>query len=106
MLVARGARLFGPPDQHPPGYSSVFCPSCGSPSPDLTQVTAEHDWFELTAGGLDGDPLLRPDRHISVDYMGAWNAIHDALFRLTNPELIELRIAAYCRKAKKRRDPE
>ena len=106
MPVARGARFLEPPNQHPPGYSTAFCPSCGSPAPDLTHVTAEDDWFELVAGVLDDEPMLRPDKHIFVDCMAAWDAIHDALPRLTMQELIELRIAAYRAKAKKRRDPE
>jgi len=99
-------RYEAPVREHPPGYSTAFCPNCGSPAPDLTHVTAEDGWFELVAGILDDDPMLRPDKHIFVDYIAAWDAIHDALPQLTKQELIKLRIAAYRANAKKRRVSE
>ena len=60
--------------------------------------------FELAAGLLDEDPLLRPDRHIFVDSRAEWDGIADALPQLTKDELIAMRVAEL--KAKRERNRE
>ena len=72
----------------PPAYRSTFCSRCGSPVPDPT-ATAE--WFEIAAGLLDDDPLLRPQRHIMIEHKAAWFPIADALPQLDRTALIALR---------------
>src|SRR5512144_1060230 len=72
----------------PPAYRSTFCSRCGSPVPDPT-ATAE--WFEIAAGLLDDDPLLRPQRHIMVEHKASWFPIADALPQLDRAALIALR---------------
>jgi len=74
--------------KEPPPYRVAFCARCGSPVP---APPAGADWFEIPAGLLDGDPGVRPDRHIFAEHMAAWDAIADALPRLTEAELIALR---------------
>ena len=88
-------RYEAPVIERPPGYSTAFCSICGSPAPDLSHVTEENDWFELAAGTLDGDPGVRPDKHIFVECRAAWDRIEDDLPTLTKSELIALRIAEY-----------
>ncbi len=62
----------------PPAFRTCFCSRCGSPVPD---PNASADLIDVPAGSLDGDPGLRPERHIFVDGMPAWFAIHDDLPR-------------------------
>jgi RimJ/RimL family protein N-acetyltransferase len=72
----------------PPAYRSSFCRRCGSavPNPDPGA-----DWFELPTGLLEGDPGLRPDKHIFVELWPPWFESADALPRLTSLELVEWR---------------
>jgi hypothetical protein len=72
----------------PPAYRSTFCSRCGSPVPD---PTATGEWFEIAAGLLDEDPLLRPQRHIMIEHKAAWFPIADALPQLDRTALIALR---------------
>ena len=72
----------------PPAYRSCFCKRCGSPVPDPTSDT---EWFEIPAGLLDGDPLMRPDKHIFVEHVPAWDRITDGLPQLDKESLIRLR---------------
>jgi hypothetical protein len=72
----------------PPAYRSTFCSRCGSPVPD---PTATGEWFEIAAGLLDDDPLLRPQRHIMIEHKAAWFPIADALPQLDRTTLIALR---------------
>ncbi len=72
----------------PPAYRTAFCSRCGSPVPDPPPGA---EWFEIAAGTLDGDPELRPDRHIFVECKSAWFEIADALPQLTKGELVALR---------------
>jgi hypothetical protein len=74
--------------EHPPGYRTAFCGRCGSPAPN---PPADADWFEIPAGLLDGDPELRPERHIFVEHGAAWHTITDALPQLDRAALIRLR---------------
>jgi hypothetical protein len=68
----------------PPAYRSSFCRRCGSPVPS---PDPHADWFEIPAGLLEGDPDLRPDKHIYVAHQAPWFEITDELPRLTEPEL-------------------
>ena len=77
-----------PVREHPPAYRVAFCSRCGSPVPD---PPAGATWFEIPAGLLDVDPVLRPDKHIFVECKSPWFEIADALPRLTKLQLSELR---------------
>jgi hypothetical protein len=74
--------------QAPPAYRSAFCGRCGSPCPD---PDASGDWFEIAAGLLEGDPVLRPDRHIYTHVKSGWFEITDDLPQLDDEELMRLR---------------
>ena len=74
--------------ERPPAYRVAFCSQCGSPVPD---PPADATWFEIPAGLLDADPVLRPDRHIFVECKSPWFSISDSLPQLTKAELAELR---------------
>ncbi len=76
--------------EHPPPYSVSFCSRCGSlvPNPD-----PDAPWFEVPAGLLDGDPGLRPDKHIFVELKAPWHAITDTLPQYDKPALYALRRA-------------
>ena len=77
--------------EFPPAYRTSFCSRCGSPVPD---PRPGEDWFEIPAGLLDDDPLLRPDKHIFVDRKSPWFEIHDTLPQLTRLGLYRLRLRA------------
>ena len=72
----------------PPAYRSFFCSHCGSqvppPSPD-------EESFEIAAGLFDDDFGMRPDKHIFVDFMPAWDELHQELPAYTVREIYELR---------------
>jgi hypothetical protein len=72
----------------PPAYRVSFCARCGSPVPDPDGTS---DWFEIPAGLLDNDPLLRPDKHIFVELHAPWHEIADRLPRFTKAQLIAYR---------------
>ena len=72
----------------PPAYRVCFCSRCGSPVPDPQDRS---DWLELPAGLLDGDPTLRPDKHIFVEHKATWHTISDKLPQLDRPTLIRHR---------------
>jgi hypothetical protein len=74
--------------ERPPPYRVAFCSRCGSPVPDPPEGAT---WFEIPAGLLDDDPLLRPDRHIFVECKSPWLEISDSLPRVTKSQLAELR---------------
>ncbi len=74
--------------ERPPAYRVAFCARCGSPAPSPPPGAS---WFEIPAGLLDGDPGLRPERHIFVECGSAWYEIADSLPRLTKSELVALR---------------
>lgn len=82
------ARYEAPLRERPPPYRVAFCRRCGAPVPD---PPAGGDWFEIPAGLLDGDPGLRPDKHIYVEGRAAWFEPGDALPRFTKTELAEWR---------------
>lgn len=57
-----------------PGVFRCFCPACGSPVPVI-----EDDEVTIPAGGLEGDPGVRPSVHIFVADKAAWFEIRDGL---------------------------
>jgi len=87
-------RFEAPILERPPAYTVAFCSRCGShvPSPD-----GEHGSFEISAGLLDDDPGLRPDKHIFVDRGSDWFAIEDDLPRFTKAGIREHRMQARAR---------
>ena len=72
----------------PPPYRKSFCSRCGSPVPDLSSDSPR---IHVTAGVLDDDPQLRPDRHILVECKSPWFTISDALPQLDRAALDALR---------------
>jgi len=77
--------------EQPPPYRVSFCRRCGSPVPN-PEPGAE--WFEVPAGLLDGDPGVRPDKHIFVDLKAPWHEIADPLPRLDAAALRVLRASS------------
>ena len=77
-----------PVRDEPPPYSRVFCSRCGCvvPEPD-----PEGEVFEIAAGLLDGDPGMRPQRHIMVEHKAPWTEIKDGLPELDLQALLRLR---------------
>jgi hypothetical protein len=76
--------------ERPPPYRASFCRRCGSPVPDPEPAG---EWLEIPAGSLDGDPGLRPDKHIFVELNAPWHEITDALPRFDKPALRAQRAA-------------
>lgn len=74
----------------PPAYTTSFCKRCGSPVPNPDPGAA---WFEIAAGLLDGDPGVRPDKHIFVELKAPWFEITDNLPQLDKHALHRLRLA-------------
>jgi hypothetical protein len=62
-------RAYHPPD----GWPKVFCSACGgalwSQSPDDPEVKS------VRLGAIDGDPGIRPQYHMYVDYAAVWEPI-------------------------------
>jgi hypothetical protein len=58
----------------PSGWSSVFCPTCGSPVPHNGPEAGRY-WVPV--GLLDGDPALAIAGHIWVASKAAWEVIGD-----------------------------
>jgi hypothetical protein len=75
----------------PPAYVSWFCSVCGSPMPE---PAPQGESFEIPAGSLDGDPGIRPDKHIFVELLPAWDELRDDLPAYTRQEIYELRAGA------------
>ena len=78
----RGARRVAtyeaPVRERPPGYRHAFCRDCGSPLPIVDRRIG---FAEIPAGALDGDPGVRPLRHIFTARQAPWYAITDQLPR-------------------------
>lgn len=72
----------------PPAYRSSFCGRCGSPVPN---PPPDATWLEVPAGLLEGDPELRPERHIMVDARAPWFEITDGAPQLDRAALRRLR---------------
>jgi uncharacterized glyoxalase superfamily protein PhnB len=77
-----------PVRDRPPAYRRTFCRRCGSPVPD---PEPRGRWLEIPAGLLEGDPVLRPDRHIFVEHRAAWTPRGDGLPELDAAALRALR---------------
>jgi len=75
----------------PPAYRVAFCTRCGSTVPDPPEGSR---WFEIPAGLLDDDPILRPDKHIFVECKSRWFEITDDLPQLTKEQIVAARRAA------------
>lgn len=84
-------RYAAPIREEPPAYARAFCERCGSPVPDPPPGAT---WFEIAAGSLDGDPGIRPERHLFVDCRSSWYQIADALPQLDRAALEALRARA------------
>ena len=57
------------------GWSTAFCPTCGSPVPRLHE---NGKVVLVPAGGLDGNPELSVGQHIFAGSKAAWDEIGDA----------------------------
>ena len=64
----------------PPPHRRAFCTVCGGPVP----IVAD-DLVRIPAGTLDGDPGIRPQRHIFADLKAEWFDITDDLPRFALP---------------------
>ncbi|MDH3582133.1 MAG: GFA family protein [Hyphomicrobiales bacterium] len=58
-----------------PGIIRSFCSSCGSVVPEASS----NGRIAIPAGGLDGDPGVRPSAHIFVSSRAPWHEISDDL---------------------------
>jgi hypothetical protein len=67
-----------PVRERPPAYRHAFCRLCGSPLPI---VRGELGVAEIPAGSIDGDPGVRPARHIFTRAGAPWFEITDGLDR-------------------------
>jgi hypothetical protein len=72
----------------PPPYQSTFCSRCGSPVPE---ASPQGEFMEIPAGVFDDDPGIRPDKHIFVEFIPAWDALRDELPAYTRAEIYKLR---------------
>jgi len=69
-----------PVSESPPPYHTSFCGLCGSQVPD---PSSSEPVFEIPAGALDDDPLIRPDKHIYIEFKAPWESITDDLPQMT-----------------------
>jgi len=60
-----------------PGEHKGFCSECGSSL--YTKFNADPEWLGLPVGTLDGDPGVRPRRHVFVGSKAPWFEITDDL---------------------------
>jgi hypothetical protein len=90
--LTTGAELIrtyeAPIRERPPAYCVAVCSWCGSPVPNPPDSAT---WFEIPAGLLDVDPVLRPDKHIFVESKSHWYPISDSLPQLTKAQLAKHR---------------
>ena len=84
-------RYVAPLVDTPPAYATCFCSTCGSPVPD---PESDSEFLEIPAGLLEGDPAIRPDKHIFADLRAPWHEIADALPQLDRQALERVRAAA------------
>jgi hypothetical protein len=57
-------------------FGNAFCRVCGSPMPRFVPL---RDFIVVPAGSIDGDPGIRPTRHIFTGSKAPWHEIADAL---------------------------
>lgn len=74
-----------PVSESPPAYDTSFCSRCGSQVPNPSK--AQQPVFEIPAGALDDDPLIRPDKHIYVECRAPWDRIADDLPQMTKTDI-------------------
>jgi hypothetical protein len=74
--------------QAPPPYRRRFCRTCGSPVPD---AATGFPWVEVQAGLLEGDPGIRPDKHLVIGPEAPWYEIRDELPRMGLEEIARYR---------------
>ena len=72
----------------PPAYRSMFCSRCGSPVPE---PSPEGEFLEIPAGAFDDDPGIKPDKHIFVEFMPAWDNLRNDLPAYTRSDVYKLR---------------
>jgi hypothetical protein len=72
----------------PPAYRSTFCSVCGSPVPT---PKPDGESFEIPAGVFDDDFGIRPDKHIFVDFVPAWDQAPRDLPSYTVADVFRLR---------------
>jgi hypothetical protein len=72
----------------PPAYAVLFCKTCGSLVPPANPQ-GEH--LEIAAGSLDDDPGIKPDKHIFIEHVPAWDQINDDLPQFTRDEIVKHR---------------
>ena len=75
--------------ESPPAYDTSFCSRCGSQVPNPSRTNEAR--FEVPAGALDDDPVIRPDKHIYVEFRAPWDLITDDLPRLTKAAIRAIR---------------
>ena len=83
-----------PVSESPPPYRTSFCGLCGSQVPDPSNI---EPLFEIPAGALDDDPLIRPDKHIYTEFKAPWEDITDALPQMTKKDIQASRNASSLR---------
>ena len=66
--------LRGTSAQDAPRVSTDILHGCGAPVP-----TVDRGIIRVPAGTLDGDPGIRPQRHLFVDFKAPWFEITDSL---------------------------
>ena len=66
--------LRGTSAQDAPGYRRTYLHGMCAPVP-----TVDRGIIRVPAGTLDGDPGIRPQRHIFVDFKAPWFEITDSL---------------------------
>ncbi len=71
-----------------PAYQSHFCKLCGSKVP---HINGHDTHIEIPAGLFDSDPVVRPDKHIFVEFLPSWDTITDDLPQYKMAALIKLR---------------
>ena len=59
-----------------PGKKRYFCSNCGS---QIYAKREDQDFYIFRMGTIDGDPGIRPARHIFTRYKAPWYNIHDEI---------------------------
>jgi len=59
-----------------PAYTASFCTRCGCPVP---KQDPQEKTIEIPMGLFDNDPGIKPDKHIFVEFVPAWDKISDDL---------------------------
>ena len=74
-----------PVSESPPPYDTSFCTRCGSQVPNPSKT--REPWFEIPTGALDDDPLIRPDKHIYIEFKAPRDRIADDMPQLTKEDI-------------------